>query len=277
MNMIVHLRTQEICDMVMKDIMPGVTDLTPEDNFRVISLGHSATNISPAATTAKYSYIYVESLNPKHLDSIGMRWRANFDNDWFNVRSVVAGLKSKKRKKTPKKTKPKKKSRKKRTKNKTYHISVKMNKFSDELYKYFKKMKINKKHNFINFISETKGDKVSFTFTSRQNKKYNSDPKWSDIHCKEYKLNNKIIIKTDCDRMEYGKPVKDKSFIGFFKVFVKGYQNLYDYIKAIQQSKLNKKDHTLLFDILIKNQRQLTDKSLINHNLDVKTLHFKYV
>ena len=163
-----------------------------------------------------------------------------------------------------------------KTKNKTYRVSVKMNKFSDELYKYFKKMKINKKHNFINFTSEQKDNKINFTFTAKQNHKYNSDPKWSDIHCKEYILNNKIIIKTDCDRMEDGKPVKDKSFIGFFKVFVKGYQNLYDYIKAIQQSKLDKKDHTLLFDILIKNQRQLTDKSLINHNLDVKTLHFKY-
>ena len=158
-----------------------------------------------------------------------------------------------------------------------YRVSVKINNFSNELYKYFKKIKINPKHNFINFTSETKDNKITFIFTSSLNHKYNSNPKWSDIHCKEYKLNDKIIIKTDCDRMENGNHVKDKLYPGFFKVFVKGYKNLYDYINKIKKNKLNKSDHKLIFDILIKNQMNLNDKSLINHNLDVKTLHFKFI
>tara|TARA_B100000123_G_C25732412_1_gene429883 strand:- start:836 stop:1060 length:225 start_codon:yes stop_codon:yes gene_type:complete len=72
-------------------------------------------------------------------------------------------------------------------------------------------------------------------------------------------------IKTEC---EVGS---------FHKIFVKGYSNLYEYIQSIKKNKTTKKEHQILFDKILKNLNMLKDKKLINHNLDVKTLHFKYI
>ena len=146
-----------------------------------------------------------------------------------------------------------------------YKITIHKKNFSDSLYKYFKRIKINPKHNFISFITENKGDKIIFSFHSRINHDYNSDPSWEDITCKEYILSDTMTIKTEC---EVGS---------FHKIFVKGYHNLYEYIQSIKKNKTTKKNHQLLFDKILKNLNMLKDKKLINHNLDVKTLHFKYI
>ena len=157
---------------------------------------------------------------------------------------------------------------KKRTvkKNKSnYKITIHKNKFSDSLYQYFKNMKLNPKHNFISFTTENKDDKIIFLFHSRINNDYNSNPSWKDIKCKEYILSDTMIIKTECDMGS------------FHKIFVKGYANLYEYIQSIKKNKTDKKDHQLLFNMILKNMNKNKNKNLINHNLDVKTLHFKYL
>ena len=146
-----------------------------------------------------------------------------------------------------------------------YKITIQKKNFSDSLYKYFKRVKINPKHNFISFTTQNKNDKIIFSFHSLINHNYNSDPPWKDIKCKEYSLSDTMIIKTEC---EIGS---------FYKIFVKGYDNLYEYIQSIKKNKTTKKDHQLLFDKILKNITMLKDKKLINHNLDVKTLHFKYI
>ena len=146
-----------------------------------------------------------------------------------------------------------------------YKITIQKKNFSDSLYKYFKRIKINPKHNFISFTTQNKNDKIIFSFHSLINHNYNSDPPWKDIKCKEYSLSDTMIIKTEC---EIGS---------FYKIFVKGYYNLYEYIQSIKKNKTTKKDHQLLFDKILKNITMLKDKKLINHNLDVKTLHFKYI
>ena len=146
-----------------------------------------------------------------------------------------------------------------------YKITIHKKTFSDSLYKYFKRIRINPKHNFINFTTENKGDKIIFLFHSRINHNYNSDPSWKDITCKEYILSDTMTIKTECDMGS------------FHKIFVKGYHNLYEYIQSIKKNKTTKKDHQLLFDKILKNIIMLKDNKLVNHNLDVKTLHFKYV
>ena len=146
-----------------------------------------------------------------------------------------------------------------------YKTTIHKNNFSDSLYKYFKCIRINPKHNFISFTTENKGDKIKFSFHSRINHHYNSDPSWKDITCKEYILNDTMIIKTECQGGS------------FHKIFVKGYDNLYEYIQSIKKNNTSKKDHKLLFDKILKNLNMLKDKKLINHNLDVKTLHFKYI
>lgn len=74
-----------------------------------------------------------------------------------------------------------------------------------------------------------------------------------------------MIIKTECGRGS------------FHKIFLKDYANLYEYIQSVKKNKTTKKDHQLLFDKILKNLTILKNKKLINHNLDVKTLHFKYI
>lgn len=164
-----------------------------------------------------------------------------------------------------KKTKRKSKRNTVKKDKSNYKITIHKKLFSDSLYKYFKSIKINPKHNFISFTTENKDDKIIFIFHSRINHHYNSNPSWKDITCKEYILSDTMTIKTEC---EIGS---------FHKIFVKGYDNLYDYIQSIKKNKTTKKDHQLLFNKILKNLMMLKDKNLINHNLDVKTLHFKYV
>ena len=146
-----------------------------------------------------------------------------------------------------------------------YKITIHKKNFSDSLYKYFKRISINPKHNFISFTTENKTDKIIFIFHSCINHDYNSNPLWKDITCKEYILSDTMTIKTECERGS------------FHKIFVKGYSNLYEYIQSIKKNKTDKKDHQLLFDKILNNLTMLKDKNLINHNLDVKTLHFKYI
>lgn len=165
-------------------------------------------------------------------------------------------------------------------KDKSNHkITIHKKKFSDSLYKYFKGMKINPKHNFISFNTENKDDKIQFIFHSRINNDYNSNPSWEDIKCEEYILSDTMTIKTKCDKIINDKyeTKKDLSYPGFYKIFVKGYNNLYDYIQSIKKNKTTKKDHQLLFDKILNNLNMLKDNKLINHNLDVKTLHFKFI
>ena len=78
-----------------------------------------------------------------------------------------------------------------------YKTTIHKKNFSDSLYKYFKRMKINPKHNFISFTTENKDDKIMFIFHSCINHNYNSDPSWKDITCKEYILSDTMTIKTE--------------------------------------------------------------------------------
>ena len=72
----------------------------------------------------------------------------------------------------------------------------------------------------------------------------------------------------------------DRNDVRRYKTFVKGVINFYDYIMKIKKNKISKADHDLLFNKLIDTQILLMEQgnqyNLINHNLDVKTLHFKF-
>ena len=127
------------------------------------------------------------------------------------------------RKKTKRKSK-----RKTVKKDKSYYkITIHKKNFSDSLYKYFKRIRINPKHNFISFTTENKTDKIIFIFHSCINRDYNSNPLWKDITCEEYILSDTMTIKT-------GRSV-------FHKIFVKGYDNLYGYIQSIKKHKTDVK------------------------------------
>ena len=151
--------------------------------------------------------------------------------------------------------------------------------FSNDLYVYFMNLKLNSKHNMINFTSNVYKNHINFSFKSFKYDNYKSDPKWNEIKCSEINL-NKMKIKSICVSMQTNK--LDPKSLGYYKVFVKGVINLYDYITCIQKKKISKNSHKTLFDYLQKQRDALEKKfnkkiNLINHNLDVKTLHFKFI
>ena len=179
----------------------------------------------------------------------------------------------------------KKKSKKKtknltKTKPKTFKKEFEIDKDIMGLYEYLKKLKLNPKHNFINFTTNRKDTKISFVFHSKVNHKYNSNPKWTEIKCKEKSL-GKLSIKTNCFVKVNDKwTIADNKDLRLYKVFVKGCNNFYDYIMKIKKNKISLQDHNLLCNKLLNHQEILRENdihaNIINHNLDVKTLHFKF-
>jgi len=180
-----------------------------------------------------------------------------------------------------KKNKTKRKTKtKKEIKQKTYRKTFVKDDCVMGLYRYLKKMKLNPKHNFINFKTNYKDNKITFIFQSRMNHKYNSNPKWDEIRCKEERLGN-LTIKTLCDvKVGDNWILADKNDVRRYKIFVKGFINFYDYLMKIKNNKISITDHILLFNKLIETQTLFMEQGIqynfINHNLDVKTLHFKF-
>jgi hypothetical protein len=110
---------------------------------------------------------------------------------------------------------------------------------------------------FINFPTG------SDTIRRRSVKPHYQKVPWSRLACRREMRIGKLTLKTDC---------VSRSQLGQQKVFVKGYDDLLDYARALASKRISKKDHTALF-------RYLSSKpgTLVNHNLDLGTLHFKYV
>ena len=97
---------------------------------------------------------------------------------------------------------------------------------------------------------------------------------------------HKHNIKTDCwppknDSVEAtkGYQLNDP---GFYKFFINDYRNLYDYYLEVYRSIILKPDHMELFDNFIKPRLEILSRKnnslykVINHNLEIGTLHFKF-
>ena len=145
---------------------------------------------------------------------------------------------------------------------------------SDYGYKKMKNIDLNK-YTFINFSDkEFKFEDVKYF------KGYNSILTWKDILCDEKSLDI-FTIKTNCKNPVTGKNYQNKDNLSIYKVFIKGYNNLGDYIKSIQSGKISKVNHIKLFSKIFKIKSDLElmlgkKIKLINHNLDVNILHFKF-
>jgi hypothetical protein len=68
---------------------------------------------------------------------------------------------------------------------------------------------------------------------------------------------------------------------GRYKVFVRGYKNLYDYGQAIRRGEVTRQMHSDLYREIRTQQRALEKATgrtttIINHNEDVPVLHFKF-
>ena len=161
---------------------------------------------------------------------------------------------------------------------KKYSKSIAIDKFSDGMYVYFKTMKLNPKHNFISFTSLRKENKIKVNFESRVNHNYNQNLTWDGINCEEKNLGENMIIKTNCKKNTISL---SKYNVSRYKIFVKGYMNLYQYIHAIKKGRISKLQHSLLFNAIMDQIKFFKKKGIqvnvINHNLDVNILHFKFI
>mgnify|MGYP004216920125 CR=1 FL=1 len=121
------------------------------------------------------------------------------------------------------------------------------------------------------------------TFNSYKCRKSPSKcPSWDDVNCLQFKA-SKLFLKSKC-----GAPSGPRGTVlheddpGRYKVFVKGFKNLYEYAEACASGKVDYDTHMLLGKFvsmrLSHMPQTLRDKDpyVINHNEDVDTLHFKF-
>jgi hypothetical protein len=112
---------------------------------------------------------------------------------------------------------------------------------------------------------------------------FQRDPSWRDILCEESRIHgfpNKL--KSTCANPITGLPFSN----GFaksrqFKIFVQGFRDLKEYSEAILTGAITAGQNRRLFAFVFSQWESMRDlgftgMNLINHNMDVATLHFKF-
>jgi hypothetical protein len=149
--------------------------------------------------------------------------------------------------------------------------------FVDEIYENIQNIKIVGFY-FVNFITKIENKHVIFILKFTNKKPlYRCEkncPVWDEINCDQ--IDKKI--KSPCRSAEnnvYANPIRKH------KVFIKGCENFFDYIKNIQSGKISKEFNRKMWDVILCNwrsvNRNIGKAYLINHNTDVNILHFKFV
>ena len=124
---------------------------------------------------------------------------------------------------------------------------------------------------FLNFSIDDKGHWL--LKPSSQPPTYRSkSSSWGEIACRERQLaSSGFTIKTTCLDPRTLTPFPPDQVFRTQKVFVQGYENFLAYIRALQEGLIDVRRHRILFTYLFQK-----DGSLLNDNLDVDILHFKY-
>ena len=142
---------------------------------------------------------------------------------------------------------------------------------SDGIYRQLKTLKLKTTTNFINFtIEDHKLAIIQYKTPLSWRVKDKTPLSWRDLRCNEYTLPSGLQIKSTCQLAKLDVARSSK-------VFVKGFHDFLEYTIAIQQGSVTYNQHMELFDILLAQQHLLNGYQLVNHNLDVNILHFKYV
>ena len=130
---------------------------------------------------------------------------------------------------------------------------------------------------FLNFTTTRVGPEITFVFTLVNTvptyacRGSNTCPEWNAITC-----NEDYPLRYSCKQAD-GRVFSESDSHRKQKVFVDGFDNLYDYVVAIQRGAVtiafNHKLWRYIGGVLDKYPRFL----VVNHNMDVDTLHFKFV
>ena len=177
------------------------------------------------------------------------------------------------------KRKSSRRSSRRRSSKLTKHFDKNVIDNSLEWYTACKNLRISKSYNFVNAPRGIKhGLSGPIYFTNYRKKGI----KWDDLYCIDQGVGI-FRVKTFCNSSS--NEILDDNNPALYEVFVKleKYQlkNLYDYAKLIQAGQISKKDHDKLFGFIGNLQKSLDKKSglnhvMINHNMDVPFLHFKF-
>lgn len=130
---------------------------------------------------------------------------------------------------------------------------------------------VTSKTKFINFTTQRVDDKLSFFFkTSETPPVYLKPIYWNRIACEQLNEN----IKSNCYH-------SDSSSLSGLKIFVRFHRlhmlNFFHYVKALRQGKISKKDHDMVWNLITDVLRKDTSYTVINDNLEVNKLHFKFL
>jgi hypothetical protein len=130
---------------------------------------------------------------------------------------------------------------------------------------------------FLNFTTTRMGPEITFVFTLVDTiptyacRGSSTCPEWSAITCAE-----DYPLRHSCTQAD-GRAFSVSDTHRKLKVFVDGFDNLYDYVVAVQRDAVtlafNQKLWQYIGDVLDENPQFL----VMNHNMDVDTLHFKFV
>jgi hypothetical protein len=95
-------------------------------------------------------------------------------------------------------------------------------------------------------------------------------PQWDDINCDD----DLFPIKTQC-RDRNGHPMVDP--MRKRKMFIHGVRNFFEYVQKIQNKSICMHEFQHVWRRIYEVLLEFPHFTIINHNLDVDTLHFKWV
>jgi hypothetical protein len=101
------------------------------------------------------------------------------------------------------------------------------------------------------------------------------------VKCARKTIGRRLIARSGQCKDHRSRRLLSRKDPGRYKVFVRGYRNLYDYGQAIQRGEVTRQMHTDLYREIRAQQRALEGETrrkttIINHNEDVPVLHFKF-
>ena len=103
-------------------------------------------------------------------------------------------------------------------------------------------------------------------------------PEWEDINCDDEQTLGALVVKTACNPQGKGERYARGDRHRELKVFVQGFRDFAAYIAALKSGRVSRADNAKLWGLLKADWASLgtAEFDLINHNLDVNILHFKY-
>ncbi len=143
-----------------------------------------------------------------------------------------------------------------------------------ELYRFLFAIQIPIDMNFLSFKTERHSNILVFHFETDYVETYNCEPNcpdWDAIQCTE----TSYPFKTDC-KDKNGNVFKDNELNRTNKLFIQGFSNFLDYVRAIKSNKITKYYHRHVWNKILSILSKHTNWTVINHNRDVNTLHFKF-